>query len=259
MSIREEDEYAFKTPTMPDKNNDEELSNYFKVNKVHFGAVHNAFKNLWGPNPEDQVPGAHIDGVAALTEENFTKNIKYVIGVDEPYFGKCLYLYMAQGYDKAKISVHNFIDCLMHFRGDNKQKQLHLCFDILDIDQDKLLNILNLLHLNKNLRPKTLLSREVIMVIDEYLVKNLMNQSKSVNRIEIGFEGYHKLVTSSCIRNEIRRKFWGIEEPREPHEPDSICSTLTEEQLAIYYTEEQLQDRSFLYENIDYYEDVLPG
>lgn len=53
MSIREEDEYAFKTPTMPDKNNDEELSNYYKVNKVHFGAVHTAFKNLWGPNPED--------------------------------------------------------------------------------------------------------------------------------------------------------------------------------------------------------------
>ena len=67
------------------------------------------------------------------------------------------------------------------------------------------------------------------MVIDEYLVKNLLNSNKRVNRIEIGFEGYHKLVTSSCIRNEIRRKFWGIEEPREPLEPDSICSPLTPE------------------------------
>ena len=34
---------------------------------------------------------------------------------------------------------------------------------------------------------------------------------------------------------------------------------LSEEQLAHYYTEEQLADRSFLYENIEYYEDVLPG
>jgi len=87
-----------------------------------------------------------------LTEENFIKNIKYVIGEDEPYFGKCLYLYMSQGYDKAKITINQFIEWLLPFRGDNKQKQLHLCFDILDIDQDKLLNILNLLHLNKNLR-----------------------------------------------------------------------------------------------------------
>lgn len=80
-----------------------------------------------------------------------------------------------------------------------------------------------------------------------------------MNRIEIGFEGYHKLVTTSCIRNEIRRKFWGIEEPYEPNEPKSICSVLNPEQLAFYFTEAQLRDRSFLYENIDYYEDVLPG
>ena len=105
---------------MPDKNNDEELGNYFKVNKVQFTAIHNAFKNLWGETKENQVPGAHFEGVAALTEENFMKNIKHVLGVDEPYFGKCLYLYMAQGYDKAKITIHNFIDNLIHFRGDNK-------------------------------------------------------------------------------------------------------------------------------------------
>ena len=74
------------------------------------------------------------------------------------------------------------------------------------------------------------------MIIDEYLVKNLLNSSKSINRVEINFEGYHKLVTSSCIRNEIRRKFWGIVEPYEPNEPQSICETLSEEQLAIYYT-----------------------
>ena len=67
------------------------------------------------------------------------------------------------------------------------------------------------------------------MVIDEYLVKNLMNSSKRINRIEINFEGYHKLVTSSCIRNDIRRKFWGIDEPREALEPDSICQILSEE------------------------------
>ena len=51
-SIREEDEFAFKTPIMPDKNNDEELGNYFKVNKLQFTAIHNAFKHLWGETKE---------------------------------------------------------------------------------------------------------------------------------------------------------------------------------------------------------------
>lgn len=57
------------------------------------------------------------------------------------------------------------------------------------------------------------MSREVIMVIDEYLAKNVINTSQRVNRVEIEFEGYHKLCVSSCIRDEIRRHFWGIQEP----------------------------------------------
>ena len=134
-----------------------------------------------------------------------------------------------------------------------------MCFEILDIDQDKQLSILNLLHLDKNLRKHTLLSREVNMVIDEYLRKNVMNNNRRLNRIDINFEGYHKLVTSSCIRNEIRRKFWNLPEPLEPNEPDSICAPLTQEQIAHYYTPKQLADRSHLYDNIDYYDDVLPG
>ena len=49
--------------------------------------------------------GSHIDGIAVLTEENFMKNIKYVLDVDEPFFGKMLYLHMSQGYDRAKITL----------------------------------------------------------------------------------------------------------------------------------------------------------
>ena len=86
-----------------------------------------------------------------------------------------------------------------------------------------------------------------------------MNSSKRVNRIEISFEGYNKLLPSSCIRNEIRRKFWNINEPYEPNEPGSICQELDRVQLAAYYTEEQKADRSYMLENIDYYEDNLPG
>lgn len=89
-----------------------------------------------------------------------------------------------------------------------------------------MLNILNLLHLHKYLKPRTVLAREIITVIDEYLSKNIMNNSKRLNRIEVDYESYHKLMTSSCIRNEIRRKFWNISEPFEPEEPSSICEQL---------------------------------
>ena len=95
--------------------------------------------------------------------------------------------------------------------------------------------------------------------MDEYLTKNVINSSKRTYRIDIDFEGYRKLVTSSCLQSEIRRKFWGLPDSYDPNEPHSICETLRNQQLSIYYTESQLVDRSFLYENIDYYDDVIPG
>ena len=241
-SIREDDEFSIKKPIMPRPDNDfEELQNWKNARwpKPQFQTIMNSFELLWGgQSKNDQVPGSHIDGVCVLTEINFIKNIKYVIGIDEPYFGKMLYLWMSNGYDGAKITIVDFITFLMPFREDNKPKQHKLCFEILDIDHDRMLNILNLLHLHKYLSPRTLLQKEIILIIDEYLRKNILNNNKRLNRIEIDYENYHKLLTSSCIRNEIRRKFWGINEPFEPHEPDSICRTLEGEQLRAYYTED---------------------
>ena len=98
-----------------------------------------------------------------------------MIGVDDPYFGKLLYLWIAQGYDRQKITICDFIEWLSPFRTDNKQQWLSKCFEILDFDKDRQLNILNLLHLNKNLAPKSLLYREVILLIDEFVVKNVTN------------------------------------------------------------------------------------
>ena len=97
------------------------------------------------------------------------------------------------------------------------------------------------------------------MVIDEYLRYNVMNNNRRLNRIDINFEGYHKIIPSSCIRNEIRRKFWHMNEPLEELEPDSICAPLTKEQIAHYFTPRQLVDRKHLYNNIDFYDNVLPG
>lgn len=97
-----------------------------------------------------------------LTEENFVKNIHRVIGEDEPFFGKMLYLWMAKGYDRVKISITQFIEHLRWFVDEDcKSRQLKDCFAIMDIDGDNMINILNIMHLNKNLKKRTLLSREV--------------------------------------------------------------------------------------------------
>ena len=75
------------------------------------------------------------------------------------------------------------------------------------------------------------------MCIDEYLAKNIMNNNKRLNRIEIEYESFQKLLTSSCISREIRRKFWNIQtEPLEAGDPISCCSPMEGDQLRQHYT-----------------------
>lgn len=69
------------------------------------------------------------------------------------YFGKILYLYLANGLDHAKITMKRFYEGLAPFAyEDNKQAQQKLAFSILDMDRDGCLNIINLLHLYKHFK-----------------------------------------------------------------------------------------------------------
>lgn len=83
-----------------------------------------------------------------MIEENFTTNIKEVIGYDCPFFGKILYLYFAKGYDKAKITMSRFFEGLKpYYVDDERQKHNLTTFRILDIDGDNQLNVMNLMTL----------------------------------------------------------------------------------------------------------------
>jgi Ca2+-binding EF-hand superfamily protein len=63
-----------------------------------------------------------------------------------------LYLYLSGGYDKARISIGTWINFFsLFYHDDDKIMQQKLSFKLLDIDRDGQLNILNLLHLHKNL------------------------------------------------------------------------------------------------------------
>lgn len=97
------------------------------------------------------------------------------------------------------------------------------------------------------------------MILEEYLSKNLLTNSKKVNRIDISFELFQKIVVFSCIRSEIRHKFCGVKEKTDPIEPHSICAVLNDAQYAHYYEAKKLQDRDELFHEIDYYDDVCPG
>ena len=55
---------------MPNHTNDSELIEYKKVfKKDQYNSILKSFELLWGgKGKNDEVPGAHIDGTAALTE-----------------------------------------------------------------------------------------------------------------------------------------------------------------------------------------------
>lgn len=97
-------------------------------------------------------PDSDIDGVSVLTEQNFTQNLKFVIGEDCPFFGKLFYLYFAKGYDKAKITLAQFYNGLKPYTQDENRKEHHKAsFSLLDTDRDNRLNIINLTCLFRNL------------------------------------------------------------------------------------------------------------
>lgn len=123
-----------------------------------------AYKKLWGVGgtSENIFPESEVDGIPFLTEKNFIHNIRFVIGTESPFFGKMLYLYFSQGFDQAKISLARFVDGLKPYVIDEeRQKHNQTSFKILDIDRDRVLNIINLLHLFKKLPSNSRLGQEI--------------------------------------------------------------------------------------------------
>ena len=171
----------------------------------------NTFHCLWGRLKSEQVEGSIVNGRAVLLEENFTRNIKYVIGTDCPYFGKLLFLYLGGGFDRARINLQDWFKFFGSFADDDDRlTQQQLCFDVLDIDRDGLLNILNLLHLYKNLPPTSALGMEIVK-LTKYLIKNNIEKSSYRRPVLIDFDIFNEcLKAPSCLREEFRNKFLGL-------------------------------------------------
>ena len=148
-----------------------------------------------------------------LTEENFKNNFKNVFGVDCPFFGKLLYIWMAKGFDKAKISLLRFLECLYPLWNlENRFNHNKIIFQILDLDRDGGLNIINLLHLQKNLSPDCLVGKEIIKMIkyfiDNFLSKKNLQSSMGARQI-IDYELFVKIIGRSCLIDQLRHTFFG--------------------------------------------------
>ena len=175
-----------------------------------YKSIEKSFKLLWGW-PHNVVPDTEIDGVPILKERNFIQNIRFVNGVDCPFFGKMLYLYFANGFDRAKITMHRFFEGLKPYTQDEeKWKHSNTTFKILDIDRDGLLNVINLVHIFKNLPSNSRLGQEIFLTISEFLDKNLHNKLQ-LQKIVINREYYLKICNQNpCLTQEIRTFFLGI-------------------------------------------------
>jgi hypothetical protein len=104
--VSEQDELKNRKIAMPTMSNTYDLDQYRETLPGYVRSyIYATFVAMWGREKKDRVVGADIDGVAVLLEENFTRNIKYIIGCECPFFGKMLYLYLGGGFDQAKITI----------------------------------------------------------------------------------------------------------------------------------------------------------
>jgi hypothetical protein len=85
-----------------------------------------------------------------------------------------------------------------------------LCFQLLDIDADGVLNILNLLHLYHNIHPESALSLDIYDLIEYYLKYNVYSRNLSEKQ-EINSDVFiSQFAGKFALRDEIRLKFIGI-------------------------------------------------
>jgi hypothetical protein len=225
---------------MPDPRNYDELDKFRHHTSKQRKMIVNTFIALWGRTIAEQVPAATRDGFAVLTEHNFKTNIKNIIGYDAPYFGKLLYIYLSGGRDQVKITLAEWYKFLAVFLEEGECKpQLRICFKLLDIDNDGCLNVLNLLHLQKNISNTSPLGLEVMHIVDHFMKTNIY--SKNIReRIPITFDIFCNLLNQKCcLRDEIRQKFLGIGINTEGH-------LVTRNPVPLDYTTWYMRDDPFI-------------
>ena len=114
-----------------------------------------------------------IEEYCYLTEKDIITNMKNIFGYDSPYFAKMIYLLLSEGYDKAKISMSKFIKEFIILKGEDLHSLFNtLAFRLYDIDRDNLLNVMNLVHLQMNVPPSSLVGKEIFQYVFFFALSN---------------------------------------------------------------------------------------
>ena len=188
-----------------------------------FGYILNSFRVFEGKETKsyckrDLLNNADINHIRPensmyLEEHNFVKNFSEVFETENPFFGKLLYLHMAKGFDKGKVSFLRYLEVLYPIcSGENRMNHNKIVFNLLDLDLDGGLNILNLLTLQKNFFPKSKVGQEILSLI-KYFIDNFLSKKDMTNnqRLTITYELFSKIVGRSCLVDQLRNTFFGCQ------------------------------------------------
>jgi len=155
----------------------------------------------------------YAENTIFLTETHFTKNIHKVFPDAPKFFGKMLYIYMSKGYDRVKISLLRYMESLWPLvNPDQRFNHNKIAFDILDLDRDKNLNILNMMHLQKNLDPNSIIGKDVFKLIKFFIDKFLSKKGSSgSHRQSISYENFTKILGRCCLIDQVAHCVFGME------------------------------------------------
>jgi hypothetical protein len=141
-----------------------------------------------------------------ITEKDIITNMKNIFGYDCPYFAKMIYLLLSGGYDKAKISMSKFIKEFIILKGEDLHSQFNtLAFKLYDIDHDNMLNVMNLLHLQMNVPPSSLVGKEIFKyAYFQYIIVIESSRATSLRILSLSRRGGSKRLTWMCSTKSLK-------------------------------------------------------
>ena len=110
--------------------------------------------------------------------------------------------------DYAKLDFMDFIDSIMPFYDSNVVKRNRQVFNILDIDKDGKIDIISMLQLYRYLPERCLLRYEILLMLDTYKAKNIIQKSAS-GQTALDFNKFNKIVPQSSISKSCQFAFFG--------------------------------------------------
>lgn len=112
-------------------------------------------------------------------------------------------------------------------RDEDRIAHLKICFKLIDIDRDGTLNLLNLLHLYKNVPGSSEFGIELLKLINFHIKRNIeVNTFRE--RVTINFEVFSTILMGKfSLIKEIRSKFLGIGIDMSSYSEDYLVSKPT--------------------------------